>query len=365
VRHRAPPPALALATSASAVDLSVSSIEISQGYQAAAGTTPLVAKNATIVRVKVSLNGQTTPQAGVDAVLRIYANGVEIPTSPVYSTNGPISAPASPNSANINDTLNFHCLPPQSTDVDFVVTVNPFRTVLETNYENNTLSANNKNFVCRKFVDIAYTPVNYTFGGSGSIGGAGLLTKAGPGTLSLLAAHQSTAGLAVTGGTVEVGSATTAGSVAGPVSVAAGSTFRVRRGTAAGLVTVNGGLAEVAGGTLSGGAMVTTGTLALGSNSGLAGAVSVAASEPVTRKPAATWRVAGVRVKSAGSSQTCIVSPVGTLAARLPLHVPAVLQADVPLLDAWTPARRLAVVWPAACAAALAIRLIPRTRRTP
>jgi apolipoprotein N-acyltransferase len=70
-------------------------------------------------------------------------------------------------------------------------------------------------------------------------------------------------------------------------------------------------------------------------------------------------------VRCAATGETCIVSPVGTLAARLPLHVPAVLQADVPLLDAWTPARRLAVVWPAACAAALAIRLIPRTRRTP
>ena len=126
-------------------------------------------------------------------------------------------------------------------------------------------------------VRVDNTSVNYIFGGSGSVGGAGLLTKAGPGTLSLLAAHQSTAGVAVTAGTLEIGSATTAGSVAGPVSVAAGSTFRVRRGTAAGLVTVNGGLAEVAGGTLSGGAMVTTGTLALGSNSGLAGAVSVAA----------------------------------------------------------------------------------------
>ena len=129
-------------------------------------------------------------------------------------------------------------------------------------------------------VRVDNTAVNYAFTGSGAIGGAGLLTKAGPGTLSLLAAHQSTAGLAVTAGTVDVGNATTAGSVAGPVSVAAGSTFRVRRGTAAGLVTVTGGLAEVAGGTLSGGATVTTGTLAIGaggSGSALAGAVSVAA----------------------------------------------------------------------------------------
>jgi hypothetical protein len=153
-----------LASAAHAVDVSVSAIEITQGFQAAAGTTPLIARNATAVRVRISLNGQTTAQAGVDAVLRIYANGVEIPSSPVYSSNGPITAPVTPNSANINDTLNFICFPPQSTDVDFTVTVNPFRTLAETNYANNTTSVLNKSFLCRKMVDIAYVPVNYTFG---------------------------------------------------------------------------------------------------------------------------------------------------------------------------------------------------------
>lgn len=156
--------ALLTATSAHAVDLSVTSMEISQGFQAAAGTTALVAKNATVVRAKISLNGQTTPQAGVDGVLRIYSNGVEIFGSPVYSTNGPITAPVAPNSANLNDTLNFYCLPPQSADVDFVITVNPFQTVVETNTANNTLTVSNKVFSCRKMVDLAYTPINYTFG---------------------------------------------------------------------------------------------------------------------------------------------------------------------------------------------------------
>jgi len=70
-------------------------------------------------------------------------------------------------------------------------------------------------------------------------------------------------------------------------------------------------------------------------------------------------------VRCAATGETCVVSPVGTLSARLPVHVPGVLHADVPLLEAWTPARRLAAVWPAACVAALAVRLIPRTRRMP
>lgn len=156
---------LALAAAAHAVDLSVLGIEVTQGWQSSTNGNTLVARNATVVRVRVSLNGQTTAQPGVDAVLRIYSNGVEIPSSPVYSTNGPITAPVNPSFANIDQTINFLCVPPQSTDIDFVVTVNPFRTIEETNYANNSSSVNNKPFVCRKFVDLAYVPVNYTVGG--------------------------------------------------------------------------------------------------------------------------------------------------------------------------------------------------------
>ena len=68
---------------ARAVDLSVASVEVTQGLSAAVGTLPLVARNATLVRVTVGVSGSTRPQANVDAVLRIYADGVEIPESPV------------------------------------------------------------------------------------------------------------------------------------------------------------------------------------------------------------------------------------------------------------------------------------------
>lgn len=156
---------LACGSVAFGVDLSIAGIEVTQGFQTATNSNTLVARNATAVRVRVSLNGQTTAEPGVDAVLRIYSNGVEIAGSPVYSTNGPITAPVTPSSAIIDHTINFLCVPPQSTDIDFVVTVNPFRTVVETNYDNNSSSVVNKPFVCRKFVDIAYLPVNYTLGG--------------------------------------------------------------------------------------------------------------------------------------------------------------------------------------------------------
>lgn len=156
---------LAPAAVAQAVDLSVASFEITQGLQSAAGDIPLIARNATLVRVKVSLNGATAPVAGVDALLRIYANGIEIPESPVYSSNGPILAPVAPSSDNAGDTINFHCLPPEGADIDFVVTVNPFGTVAEDNPDNNQLAVNDRAFLCRRMVDLAYVPVNYTPGG--------------------------------------------------------------------------------------------------------------------------------------------------------------------------------------------------------
>jgi hypothetical protein len=153
------------AMSSFAADLTVGAIEVTQGLQAAAGDLPLVARNATLVRVTVSLNGHPAPIAGVDAVLRIYSNGVEIPSSPVYSSNGPITAPPSPSLVNANDTINFLCLPPESGDVDFVVTVNPFGTVAEDNIENNRTALENRVFVCRRMMDLAYVPVHYTPGG--------------------------------------------------------------------------------------------------------------------------------------------------------------------------------------------------------
>lgn len=148
---------------ASAVDLTVSGIEIDQAINT--GTLTLVAKNATVVRVKVGMTGSAAAVPNVDAELRVYSNGVEIPGSPFFSSNGPITAPLSPSSTNENDTINFLCVPPQSGDVDFFVTVNPLKTVVETDYANNAGSVLNKAFVCRKMVELASVSVNYTPGG--------------------------------------------------------------------------------------------------------------------------------------------------------------------------------------------------------
>ena len=148
-----------------AIDLTVASVEVTQGLQTAADDITLVAGNATMVRVKVSLNGHPDPEPGVDAVLRVYANGVEIPQSPVYSINGPITAVPAPASEVLNDTVNFVCVLPEAASLQFVVTVNPFAVRREDNYQNNRFELAPRPVVCRKMVELAYVPVNYTPGG--------------------------------------------------------------------------------------------------------------------------------------------------------------------------------------------------------
>ena len=83
-----------LVSLASATDLTVSAIEVNQAINT--GSMTLVAKNATVVRVKVGVTGSAAAVPNVDGELRVYSNGIEIPGSPFFSSNGPITAPLSP-----------------------------------------------------------------------------------------------------------------------------------------------------------------------------------------------------------------------------------------------------------------------------
>ena len=58
-------------------------------------------------------------------------------------------------------------------------------------------------------------------------------------------------------------------------------------------------------------------------------------------------------VRCAATGETCVVSPLGTVVAALPLHVRDTLVADVPLLRSTTLACRLGPAFPLACAVAL------------
>ncbi len=146
-----------------AQDLTISSVQVNQAVQY--GNTTLVGGQTTIVRVTVNTGGLSIPN--VDAALRMSINNVPVAGPPIFSLNGPITAPASPTLANINHTLNFMIIAPTSNDVDITIDVNPNRNVTETNYSNNTLTVSNLVFACRGVPELPYVPINYTANGAG------------------------------------------------------------------------------------------------------------------------------------------------------------------------------------------------------
>lgn len=155
--------AAGLSTAASAVDLSVSNIVSVQSVQL--GSTPLVAGRSTMVRATVSVSGAAAAVSGVDALLRVSINGVQAPWSPVFSTNGPITAPLSPNLGVLEHTLNFLVVLPESGDIDLRVEVDPLNAIAETNEGNNALEKKDLVAQCKQIVDLAYVPIDYVPGG--------------------------------------------------------------------------------------------------------------------------------------------------------------------------------------------------------
>ena len=68
-------------------------------------------------------------------------------------------------------------------------------------------------------------------------------------------------------------------------------------------------------------------------------------------------------LRCASTGETCIVSPLGTVAAAIPVKTQQVLVATVPLLEGRTLASRIGFAFPAVCAAALAILCLRRRLR--
>ncbi|MDB5294286.1 MAG: Extracellular serine protease precursor, partial [Phycisphaerales bacterium] len=134
-------------------------------------------------------------------------------------------------------------------------------------------------------IDVAEPPAVLTL--TGVAGGAGGLTKAGPGTLALGAPNTYTGGTAVAAGTLQVGNGASGGSIAGDATVAAGATLAFNRADAAlvyaGNVSGAGGVSKVGAGTVTlTGALTHTGPTAVGAGTlrvspgTLGGAASVA-----------------------------------------------------------------------------------------
>jgi apolipoprotein N-acyltransferase len=72
-------------------------------------------------------------------------------------------------------------------------------------------------------------------------------------------------------------------------------------------------------------------------------------------------------LRCAATGETCLISPLGTIPARLPLHVEDVLVAEVPLINTRTLASRIGQAFPVVCgglAIALALDSVRRRLET-
>jgi apolipoprotein N-acyltransferase len=67
-------------------------------------------------------------------------------------------------------------------------------------------------------------------------------------------------------------------------------------------------------------------------------------------------------MRCAATGETCVVSPLGTISARLPIHTPDVLAVEVPLIDSLTPATRFWPAFPVLCAAVVGAGLLRHRR---
>jgi len=70
-------------------------------------------------------------------------------------------------------------------------------------------------------------------------------------------------------------------------------------------------------------------------------------------------------LRCAATGETCVVSPLGTIPARLPLHVEDVLVAEVPLIDARPLASRIGQAFPLVCGGLVIAIALQSWRRRP
>jgi apolipoprotein N-acyltransferase len=69
-------------------------------------------------------------------------------------------------------------------------------------------------------------------------------------------------------------------------------------------------------------------------------------------------------LRCAATGETCVISPTGTITARLPLHAQEVLEAEVPILEGKTVYGMIGPAFPLACGLALALVMFQRRGST-
>jgi hypothetical protein len=156
---------LAASTQAQLPDYLLGAKTVVQAVQT--GATPLSAGKSTMVRAPLRAVGTVPPGTEVDALMRVFVNGIEAPYSPLYSSNGPLPPPAVVDPEVEDSTLNFVFLPPQSNNVELRFELNPPgpNQVPESNYANNNSVVTGLAFSCRRMPELVYVPIDYQPGG--------------------------------------------------------------------------------------------------------------------------------------------------------------------------------------------------------
>jgi hypothetical protein len=156
-------------------DLSVSSLEITQGIQTFANSVPLVAGRPTVVRIYPHTN-TIDPITGVSISISAMRNGQSLPGSPLAL--GPANVVVNPSRADISSSFNAR-LPADwlSGNVSLQITIDPSNTIEEKDETNNIYSTtllfnsvpdlNVKVIPINHYVDVQYTgPSSYGYIGS-------------------------------------------------------------------------------------------------------------------------------------------------------------------------------------------------------
>jgi hypothetical protein len=146
-----------------ALAVTVSNIEVTQAIQTPTNSIKLIARRSTAVRATLATGGGAV--SGVNGSLHVIRDGVDVTPGGIAPINAPMTAPAAPQRANENDTLNFELtgataasiLTP-STNMVFRVDVTPGP---------GSGSTSPLTFVNAPTPSVFFTRINFTPGGLG------------------------------------------------------------------------------------------------------------------------------------------------------------------------------------------------------
>jgi hypothetical protein len=143
--------------------VTVTNIEVTQAIQTPTNSIKLIARRSTAVRVTLATGGGSV--SGVNGSLHVIRDGADVTPGGIAPINAPMTAPAVPQRANENDTLNFELTGATATTVLTPSTNMVFRVDVTPGPSTSSTSA--LTFVNAATPSVFFTRINFTPGGLG------------------------------------------------------------------------------------------------------------------------------------------------------------------------------------------------------